>query len=152
MLSAGRPLRACTPRPVIIAAPLEPREGKTEHQKIRACLLGPPERDDNRVRGADDGKGKLLSQVGDKCPSLQCRIVHQQFARAGGILQIAPQVSQGGRDKTLSSICLLDKSGHSLVTFLARQVPRGQAALKGAALRISYELLGRHLHRNIGHD
>ena len=35
-------------------------------QKIRACLLGPPERDDNRVRGADDGKGKLLSQVGDK--------------------------------------------------------------------------------------
>jgi hypothetical protein len=24
------------------------------------------ERDDNRVRGADEGKGKLLSQVGDK--------------------------------------------------------------------------------------
>jgi hypothetical protein len=30
-----------------------------------ACS-GHPERDDNRVRGADDGKGKLLSQVGDK--------------------------------------------------------------------------------------
>jgi hypothetical protein len=38
------------------------KEGKTEDQKIRACLLG-PQRDDNRVRGADDGKGKLLSQV-----------------------------------------------------------------------------------------
>jgi hypothetical protein len=33
----------------------------------------------------------------------------------------------------------------------ARKAPRGQAALNGAALRISYGLLCRHLHRNIGH-
>src|SRR5262249_44546667 len=32
----------------------------------------------------------------------------------------------------------------------AGQAPRGQAALNGAALRISYGLLCRHLHRNIG--
>ena len=42
------------------------KEGKTEDRKIRACLLGPPGEDDDRLRGADDGKGKLLSQVGDK--------------------------------------------------------------------------------------
>ena len=42
------------------------KEGKTEDKKIRACLLGRSERDDNRMRGADAGKGKLLSQVGDK--------------------------------------------------------------------------------------
>jgi hypothetical protein len=35
---------------------LRVKEGKTEDQKIRACLLGPPG-DDNRVRGTDDGKG-----------------------------------------------------------------------------------------------
>jgi hypothetical protein len=33
----------------------------TEDQKIRACLLGPPE--EGRT---DKGNGKLLSQVGDK--------------------------------------------------------------------------------------
>ena len=32
-----------------------------------------------------------------------------------------------------------------------RKAPRGQSALNGAALRISYGLLCRHLHRNIGH-
>jgi hypothetical protein len=32
----------------------------------------------------------------------------------------------------------------------ARQAPRRQAALNGAALRISSGLLCRHLHRNIG--
>ena len=34
----------------------------------RLPARGHPEREDNRVRGADDGKGKLLSQVGDKNP------------------------------------------------------------------------------------
>jgi hypothetical protein len=42
------------------------KKGKTEDQKIRPCVLGHPERDDNSVRGADNGKGKLLSPVGDK--------------------------------------------------------------------------------------
>jgi hypothetical protein len=32
------------------------------------------------------------------------------------------------------------------------RAPRGQAALNRAPLRISYGLLYRHLHRNIGHD
>jgi hypothetical protein len=42
------------------------REGKTEDQNIRACLLGPP-RDDNRVRGADDGKGKSCAPACHAC-------------------------------------------------------------------------------------
>ena len=36
------------------------KDGYRLKRRGRACLLGPP-RDDNRVRGAADGKGKLLS-------------------------------------------------------------------------------------------
>jgi hypothetical protein len=32
-----------------------------------------------------------------------------------------------------------------------RQAPRGKAVFNGTALRISFGLLCRHLHRNIGH-
>jgi hypothetical protein len=42
---------------------------RKERPRIRRFALacsGHPERDDNRVRGAEDGKGKLLSQAGDK--------------------------------------------------------------------------------------
>jgi hypothetical protein len=41
------------------------RKDRGSKKPAPACS-GHPERDDNRVRGADDGKGKLLSQVGDK--------------------------------------------------------------------------------------
>jgi hypothetical protein len=41
------------------------RSGPRIKKSAPACS-GHPERDDNRVRGADDGKGKLLSPVGDK--------------------------------------------------------------------------------------
>jgi hypothetical protein len=45
--------------------PYGQKEGKTEESNAPACT-GHPERGDNRVRGADAGKRKLLSQVGDK--------------------------------------------------------------------------------------
>jgi hypothetical protein len=43
-----------------LMTPSDEKEGMTEDQKIRACLLGPPK---GRQQGewADDGKGKLLS-------------------------------------------------------------------------------------------
>ena len=44
---------------------LTAREGKTEYQKIRACLLGATRRGIQQVRGADDGKGKSCALACD---------------------------------------------------------------------------------------
>jgi hypothetical protein len=42
------------------------KEGRAKIRKSAPACSGHPERDDNRGTGANDGKGKLLSQVGDK--------------------------------------------------------------------------------------
>src|SRR5262249_7526879 len=90
------------------------------------------------------------------------RIVENGFAASSGMsksakvvlgrVRINPLSVSGARHQKRPSFGPVVRRPrvHHLRRWSRRTGPRGQAALNGAALRISYGLLCRHLHRNIG--